>query len=388
MIVELLEAATLDDVAPAEVWQVQYQALIRMQLYFTGETHRLLKELARDAQRLISATLNEAEVDGLALHQIIHGIDQLWAATYQTWKARFEALRREAAAIAFGGLVVIHEQIVRPALRDVSVETLTEAALLTEATVNAGGVFAPQIQALLDAANRRVYADGIPLSTRLWKLDQQTRAGIQRVIYEGVANKQSAWNMAKQLEQYLGFGADCPRWTSTRLRLTKKQIAAGDVRGLKRGEECRGQGVAYNALRLARNELQVMHAMATDEIMAGLPFVEKEQIHLSPSHPVEDECDQVIADGENGEGIYPKGTIRLGIHVQCLCFKTAVLPKLDAFTDDLRGWMNGTQPSPALDQYQAMVGGDVTASLLSNAVLGTLLRWAFNPNPGRALGGE
>ena len=377
MLTELLESATIKDIAPAEVWRVQYQALIRMQLYFTGETHRLLKEMSGEARKIIGDEFGDGtELDGLGQHRVINALDRLWAETFTQWKARFYELQREAAEIAFGGLVVLHERYVRPLL------SIATAESLLEATVNAGDVFSPQLQAVIDAANRRVYADGIPLSRRLWNLDRHNRAGLQQVIYQGVANKQSAWNMAKQLEQYLGFGADCPRWTSTRLRLTKKQIAAGDLRGLKSGEECRGQGVAYNALRLARNELQVIHGMATDEIMAGLPFVEKEQINLSPSHPEQDECDAVIAAGEGGKGIYPKGTISLGIHVQCLCFKTAVLPSPDDFTDQLKGWMDGSQPWPAMDEYAGMVGGDVAINLSSELSLATLLRWAFNPKPG------
>lgn len=378
MIAELLETATLNDVAPGDAWAVQYQALIRMQIYFTGETHQMLKDLAHEARTIIADGFgDETQPDGLTLHQVTHGIGQAWDVMFSEWRKRFEELQREAAEIAFGGLAVLHERYVRPALN--------EARTLTEATVNAGDVFAPQLQAVIDAANRRIYADGIPLSSRLWKLDRQSRTEIERIIYNGVANKQSAWNIAKELEQYLGFGANCPRWTSTRLRLTKKQIAEGDLAGLKRGEECRGQGVAYNALRLARNELQVIHGLATDQILAGLPFVEKEQIYLSPSHPEDDECDAVIAAGEGGKGIYPKGTITIPIHVQCLCGKAAVLPNDDQFTDQLRGWLNGSQHWSAMDDYQALVGGDVSVNLSGLLELATLLRWAFNPKPGEGL---
>jgi len=373
VIAELLESATLQDVDPADVWRVQYQALIRLQLYFTGETHRMLKDLAGEARRIITDGFGDnTELDGLGLALVINGLDKAWGVTFKAWKVRFEELQSTAAEIAFGGLVVFHERYVRPLIQ--STRDLTES-------VNGGDVFAPQLQVVIDAANRRVYADGIPLSTRLWNLDQNSRAGLQRVIYQGVVNQQSAWNMAKDLEQYLGFGADCPRWTSTRLRLTKKQIAAGDLRGLKRGEECRGQGVAYNALRLARNELQVMHGLATDQIMAGLPFITEEQIFLSPSHPEDDTCDQVIRDGKDGQGIYPKGTVSLPLHVQCLCGKVAVLASPDAFTDQLLGWLDGSQPWPEMDQYQAMVGGDVLINLAGSAALSALLMWAFNPRP-------
>jgi len=134
--------------------------------------------------------------------------------------------------------------------------------------------------------------------------------------------------------------------------------------------------VAYNALRLARNEYQIIHGMATDDVMQALPFVEQEQISLSPSHPERDRCDEVVTGGEGGRGIYPKGTIQLPIHVQCLCIKTAVLIKPAEFTDRLRAWRNGSQAWPAMDSYADYLGGDVGIGLGGTAVLETLLRWA------------
>lgn len=68
----------------------------------------------------------------------------------------------------------------------------------------------------------------------------------------------------------------------------------------------------------------------------------------------------------------------------CLCFKTAVLPKPDEFTNQLRGWTDGSQPWPAMDNYASMVGGDVSIDLAGMGALATLLRWAFNPRPGNS----
>jgi len=46
--------------------------------------------------------------------------------------------------------------------------------------------------------------------------------------------------------------------------------------------------VAYNALRMARNEIQAIHHIASDHVMAAQPWIEKEQIVLSPAHPTPD----------------------------------------------------------------------------------------------------
>jgi len=364
-VIEFDEAVKPAQIDPADVWPMQYRALVRMLLFLTGHTHAMLAELSREAKRILADVADGQEtLDGLATHRAVTGIGAAWEAAFKDWKKQFAALQTEAAAIAFGGLVALHESYVRP-----SVQQLNESFAVNF-------VFERQLKAVVDAANRRVYTDGLKLSDRLWRLDHQSRQGIEQVIYNGVANQKSAYQIAKDLEQYLGFGADCPRWTSTRLRLTKKEIAAGDVRGLKSGDACQGQGVAYNALRLARNELQIIHGLATDQIMAALPFVEQEQINLSPSHPVDDECDQVVRGGQESKGIYPKGTVELPLHVHCLCFKTAVLMQPSQFTDQLQGWMNNTQTWPAMDEYAALIGGDVSISLSKAAEFTSFMLWA------------
>jgi hypothetical protein len=371
------EAKSYTAILPDEVWSVQYRALVRLLLFFTGRTHETLADFSREANGILTAAGGAGgQLDGLGLYHAVSGVTAAWSQTFKAWHQEFETLRLEAAAIPLGSLCVLHENLVRPWLASIEERRTPIGRELTEASA-AATTFDQPIDAVIKAANQRVYEDGLQLSQRVWRLDHDSLNGIKQVIYNGAANGRSAWDMAKDLEQYLGFSQDCPRWTSTRLRLTKKEIAAGDIRGLKSGEACQGQGVAYKALRLARNELQVIHALATDQMMAALPFVEKEQIFLSPSHPEDDECDQVIRDGEGGRGIYPKGTIRLPLHVHCLCNKVAVLLKPDDFTDQLRGWVNGSQLWPAMDQYAGLVGGDVNNSLGGSSVLASLLLWAW-----------
>jgi len=243
-------------------------------------------------------------------------------------------------------------------------------------------VFRPQLQEVLDAANRRLYGDGLTLSQRIWNQDQQSWNGIRATLMQGVAEGNSAWNVAKQLEQYLGGGRDCPRWTSTRLYArTKQDIASGDRTGLYSGTACAGQGVAYNALRLARNEFQVVHHMATDDIFSKMPWVEKEAINLSPSHPdIFCACEDVVVNGEDGTNVYPKGEISLPIHVQCLCYKTAVLMDDAAFVDKTRGWLNGTQPWGAMDDYASWLGvmpQNMFATSLAVGIANDLVVWLW-----------
>jgi hypothetical protein len=224
------------------------------------------------------------------------------------------------------------------------------------------------------------------LSARVWNIDRESRDGIASVLLKGITNGDSAWNIAQELEQFLGANMDCPRWTSTRLYgRTKTQIANGDTAGLqgKTGSPCDGRGVSYNALRLSRTEIQKAHALATDRIMAAQPWVEKERIHLSSAHPGHDICDEIVAGGEGGKGIYPVGTQENPFHPNCLCFKTAVLMDEKQFTSQLNGWLKGEGEWDEMDDYAALLGANaltdqrdaVDQSLLPNAI--NLAVWLF-----------
>ena len=328
----------------------QQTALMRLQLMVTGETHRMLNDLAGRLRSVLADAADEmGMLSMLRMPAVLEAVGTEWRRFLDGWSAMFAAARRQAAAMPFGVMARQHEYFM-----GVVEDSLTESAPIRFG-VQGVPFFEKQLQDVLDVTEQRVYGDGFRLSQRLWRLDKDGLDGIQRVITEIIGTGDSAWNGAKKLERYLGMGADCPRWTSTRLRLTKKEIASGDRRGLKTGDECRSQGVAYNALRLARNEIQIAHHAATDAVFGRLPWVAQEQIHLSNQHPEPDVCDDVVGGGENGDGVYPKGEVVLPLHVQCLCFKSAVLMPPDVFARRVRGWMGG-EPWDAMDEYAGWLG--------------------------------
>jgi len=370
----ITEAAgkTIGDISIGQVGKTQQMALARLHLYSIGETHRIFAEASTKMRAAVIQHASSNTLDGLGLIRAHEAAQRIWIAAYKEWNAALTEWLRTAAAIPFGTWAVLHDRFFLPQYEK------AQRAIEEGRSSTLEYVFNPQHQAVLDAAYQRVYADGIPLSTRIWNLDHASRAGIDQVIYTGAANGASAWDIAQQLEQYLGASQGCPRWTRTRLyKLTKKEIAGGRRTGLYSGAECKGQGVAYKALRLARNEIQTIHHMATDRVMQALPFVQEEQIHLSSGHPVDDECDQVVAGGPKGGGVYPKGTISLPIHVQCLCYKTAVLIKPEELTTKLRGWMDGSQAWPEMDGYASAIGGDPLVSLAKMRLAQDLTEWAF-----------
>lgn len=376
--------AQLDAVPLRRVYQAGQRALMRLHLFSTGRIHEEMVKLADKAR---GAILREADKDGLldgaAVLKIQRVISEQWADVFEEMRTELLREMEIAASIPFGVLAVVHERLVTPEVEKfrgagssdqlgvISGPRPRPLPKLEEGEFEEGrnaGVFNPQIRVLLSAAEEHLYGGGLNLSGRLWKLDREAKDGINQVLLNGLSKGDSAWNIAKDLEQFLGGNADCARWTSTRLyQRTKTDIARGDTGGLIRGNACQGQSVAYNALRLARTEIQKAHALATDKVMAAQPWVKKEQVHLSGAHPEPDICDEVVTSGEKSQGVYEVGEIELPLHPNCLCYKTAVLMDEKEFTSKLRGWMQGTEQWAGMDEYERLVGGDVSVNLMPEA---------------------
>jgi hypothetical protein len=371
----------LDEVALGNLDKASFKALLRLQVFFTGRTHELILEFGKQARAvLVDYGGADGILNGSTGFQAQSKLLKLWGDTFKTWQDEFMAARREAASLPYGVMAVRHERLLAAPLSQAtrSAPQIGESARFGGNELTEGiedGVFKPQMEMLLQAASEWFYGDTQNLSGRIWRIDGEGRTAINNALMKGIADGDSAWNIAKNLEEFLGAGQDCPRWTSTRLYgRTASEKSAGDTTGLLAGNDCDGRGVSYNALRLARTEIQKAHALATDKVLAAQPWVEQEQCHLSASHPEADECDDVISNGEKGEGIYPVGTIEYPLHPHCFCYKTAVLMDEKEFTSQLNGWLNGESWSE-MDDYKSMIGGDVNVSLMSDSL--SLAIWLF-----------
>jgi len=370
--------ARLDEVALGNLDKASFKALLRLQVFFTGRTHELMIEFGKQATAiLLEHGGKDGILDGGSGYSAQIEMLNAWGDTFKTWQDEFLAARREAVSLPFGVMAVRHERLVVDTVVSIrageSRATQPPGYEFNEAI--SSGVFKPQIEILLQAAAEWFYGDAQNLSGRIWRIDGEGRDAINRAIMQGVADGDSAWNMAKKLEQFLGAGMDCPRWTSTRLYgRTASDKSAGDTTGLLAGNDCDGRGVSYNALRLARTEIQKAHALATDKVMAAQPWVEMEACHLSASHPEADECDDIVSGGDKNDGVYPVGTVQYPLHPNCFCYKTAVMMDEKAFTSSLNGWLNG-ESWPEMDGYSNSIGGDLNVSLMSNAA--SLAVWLF-----------
>jgi hypothetical protein len=310
--------AEINEIALEKLPEAIQAALLKLHLVVTGETTRLLAEFGTSARGvLLGAADEDGKLDAIRGFSAVAEVEQRWRDMFTAWTAMFEAARWQAGALAFGGLARQHQGMMGLGVDEGRGARGGKRLLEQE---DSSPVFEPQLQAVLDAASQRVWSDGFQLSQRIWRLDRESLDGIRRTLLNGIASGDSAWKLAQELEQFLGADGECPRWTSTRLYKltpTERMVSRKGLLSSVMGTPCESKGVAYKALRLARNEIQIAHMRATDAIWGNVPWIEQEQIVLSPDHPpISCECEDVVAGGENGDGVYPKGEITLPLHIQ------------------------------------------------------------------------
>lgn len=355
-------------------YRIQYGAQLRLQLYVVMRTTEAFQRAADTARALLlDAAAKDGSISDLAVGAIRPRITAAIDEAIAAWQRLLVAARRESASIPFGTMRVMHSLAMRGRSRRRFGEAMRAGGVEGELEDDEGVdyVFQPQIAAVLNAATRN-YRGGF--SDAIWRTGQQARSGVNATIYQGISQGKGAWDIARMIETFLGPGGDCPRWTRTRLfGLTKKDIAGGNMTGLLSNspitqamgaQPCQPKGVSYNALRAARTEIARVQHEASQQTYRDQPWVQKEQINLNPQHPEEDICDEIIAAGERGEGIYPIGEISLPIHPNCLCYSTAVLMDDDEFEAKMAEWERGGS-WPDMDAYAARYGAGMEPPIAS-----------------------
>lgn len=185
----------------------------------------------------------------------------------------------------------------------------------------------------------KLYTDGRMLSRRIWSATGRLEGNIAEIIQQGVAQKQSPLELARQLEAYVNPKAACPvSWHKIYPSIPFERK------------------IDYNALRLARTSI-IHAAWAADRAAAKKnPLCMGLKWHLSDAHyerqiavAGEDVCDTYARHDEGlGRGVYPVEKIPFP-HPQCLCYRTEVLPSMEESADALRKWARGEHTDSALD---------------------------------------
>jgi len=341
----------LSEIGLDEVDRLQHVALMRLTLRMQGETHRIIGAFQA---WLGGEVRRRAAADGMVGTAELAGLPALmegrWKAAMSEWTALFTAAREQAGSLPFGALVVRHNHFMElvPPLEE-SVNGLLEEDLSPAEMGTLINLWQDRRARALEAASTRTMPDGMNLSQRIWRLENGGLAQIQGTVGTAFAERTNAYDLAARLEEQLGANQDLPRWTSSRLYRMTPSERMNDERGLLRGEENRGRGIAYNALRLARTEIQYANVYNHIEIARHSPWMTGKKVRLSPQHPVSDVCDG-LAEG----GPYPVTDVVIPAHPNCLCYEEYVVMDDQAFAQRTREWLAGN--NDFLDEYQGWLG--------------------------------
>ncbi len=171
-----------------------------------------------------------------------------------------------------------------------------------KAAMDAGNIqveFGRLPQVVLDRLYARTYQDGLNLSQRLNRLDQDARRSLSDSLFEGIAQGESSRKLAKRIAPIL------------------------DVPGT--------DNVRYRAMRIARTEVNLAYreghiAAVSDPDGKFKPWVTAVGWRLSPAHPKTDICDAWAGDDTEGlgSGNYSAGNVPPG-HPHCLCYTVSIL---------------------------------------------------------------
>lgn len=339
--------------------QLQHVAVSRLQLYVAGQVHALIYPFQSWLTKEVGGA---ADAEGLAdssqLAGVLQTADTRWRAVMRDYVALMARARQQAGSIAFGPWAAKHNRyFVQPAerIQESFVPSADDYYKLAE-------MWLRRRDYALQVAQQRVYSDGLNLSQRIWRVEQGGMQTIRNTIANGMAQRTNAWDLARQLEGQLNADQDWPKWSEARLRNMDARQRANSTDGLWRnaadqrrqnpdvtGLLSQPGGISYNALRLARNEIQAANHAVTSDIARNFPGIVGRKVVLSPAHPKLDVCDELAAGGP-----YETTANFLPAHPQCLCRWEEVLMPVADFAKQVKGWTAGE--NTFLDGYSSWLG--------------------------------
>lgn len=184
-----------------------------------------------------------------------------------------------------------------------------------------------------------VYKDRKGLNERIWKYTKKFEKDIDYILIEGVANKKSIYEIAKDLEVYVKPNARKPwEWSNVYPNASKT--------------------VDYNAQRLARTAINHAFQQAQKRSCQKNPFVTGIQWLSSNSHRT---CE--LCNSRNGV-IYKINDLPLD-HPNGMCTTIPLLEKeLDQIGEELRAWLDGESKSK-LDKWYSNYGEEFSGVKVS-----------------------
>lgn len=203
----------------------------------------------------------------------------------------------------------------------------------------------PQDNVLAGIIEGGFYKDNQGLSRRIWRLADSFEKDIGYIVQRGIAEKKSALELARDLEQYV------------------KPPAAREWDWGKVYPNLSGKKVDYNAQRLARTSINHAYFLDNVKVCTENPFVTAMHWDLSNAHEERqvipfgpDECDE-YAEHEEGLGLGNFKPEEIPVpHPQCLCVQWAVIPdSLEDIGARIGAWASG-EPDELLDEWYDKYG--------------------------------
>ena len=189
------------------------------------------------------------------------------------------------------------------------------------------------------------YKDNKGLSERIWRVADSFEKDIGYIVNRGIAEKKSALELARDLEQYVQAPA-------------RRDFDWGKVY-----PNLSGKKVDFNAQRLARTAINHAYFLDNVRVCTENPFVTAMHWDLSNAHEERqvipfgpDECDEYAEHDEGlGLGNFKPEEIPVP-HPQCLCAQWAVIPdSLEDIGARIGAWASG-EPDALLDEWYDKYG--------------------------------
>lgn len=182
---------------------------------------------------------------------------------------------------------------------------------------------------------KKYYSDGLSLSDRVWKYSNEAAQKIQNTVALNLRIGNSAKNTAQQIRELNPQNIQIPKYLQKEIdQMSDKYLIDKVV------NQYVNKKLNYNAMRVARTEINNAWKGSYKEKMDQLDFVGKVKWELSASHPERDICDTYAEQDLYGfgAGVYPKDNVPhdgKSAHPNCLCITTMVLEPIDEWVDEM-----------------------------------------------------
>ncbi len=198
----------------------------------------------------------------------------------------------------------------------------------------------------------RTHENGLQLADSIWRLGQNSRQGVARLVTEAVARgfHYDDPRLAQQLDRFL----QPTRWETATVKGKKvtrpKRVSPSITRNIKdpnTGEiskyTFRQRPVSYDAARILRTEVTNAYREASHLTASQNPACTGEMWVLSNFHPdIGCDCENYAVHDEGlGEGVFSLGNFPITPHPQCLCTAMQVVVEMDVFMGWVEDFMNG-----------------------------------------------